>query len=254
MSEKKIEQDKNKRKKLYKLIEPEQNRWSFYNSFMLAVILISLLPLFFKGFVPLLHKVDRVIGVIFLVDYLLRFLTADLKQKRPLVPALLHYPCTPMAIADLLSLLPSFMLSASSAFRVLRLFRLIRILTLFRLVKLGRYASGFHVISAVIKRQAVPLLSVFALTCGYIFVCAVLIFNLEQSAFNSFPDALYWAAISVTSVGYGDICPVTAVGKGIAALSSVIGVAVIALPAGVITAGYLKVWSEREGKKSEKTK
>lgn len=192
---------------------------------------------------------DRIVGFIFLIDYLFRFLTADLKQNRPLIPALLHYPFTPMAIADLLSLLPSFLLSASSAFRVLRLFRLIRILTLFRLIKLGRYASGFHVISAVLQRQAVPLLSVFALTCAYIFVCTVLIFNLEPTPFTDFFDALYWAAISVPSVGYGDICPVTAVGKGIAALSSVIGVAVIALPAGVITAGYLKVWSEREGKK-----
>ena len=239
---------KSRRQRLYEFIEPGLGSWNWYDSFMLAVICVSLLPLFFKGFVPALRGVDKAAGAIFLVDYLLRFITADLKQKRPLAAALLHYPFTPMAVADLLSLLPSFMLSASSAFRVLRLFRLIRILNLFRLVKLSRYMTGFYVISAVLRRQALPLLSVFALTCAYIFLCAVLLFNLEPETFANFADALYWAAISVTSVGYGDICPVTAAGKAVAALSAVVGIAVIALPAGVITAGYLEVIRDRKKK------
>ena len=77
------------------------------------------------------------------------------------------------------------------------------------------------------------------LAVGYILVSALTIFNVEQDSFGSFFDAVYWATISLTTVGYGDIYPVTTLGKAFTILSSIFGIAIIALPSGIITAGFM---------------
>ena len=78
------------------------------------------------------------------------------------------------------------------------------------------------------------------LALGYIFISALIIFNVEPSTFPNFFDALYWATISLTTVGYGDIYAVSTTGKIITMISSFLGIAIVALPAGIITAGYMK--------------
>lgn len=237
------------RKKVFKLIRPDGEDYNGYDLFMIGVIAVSLLPLLFKDLTPALLRIDRVAGYVFALDYFLRLITADFRQSAPLYTALLRYPFTPMAVIDLLSMLPSFLLSAGGVFRIFRLVRLLRALSLLRLFRLSRYARGLHTIAAVLVRQRVPLLSVFSLTCGYIFFCALIMFQLEPETFESFFDALYWSAVSLTTVGYGDLFPVTAPGKAVAALSAIVGIAVIALPAGVITAGYMEIWKERREQK-----
>jgi voltage-gated potassium channel len=75
---------------------------------------------------------------------------------------------------------------------------------------------------------------------AYILISALVIFNVEPESFETFFDAIYWATVSLTTVGYGDIYPVTTVGRVVTMLSSILGIAIIALPAGIITAGYMK--------------
>ena len=91
----------------------------------------------------------------------------------------------------------------------------------------------------IIKEQRSALYAVCLLALGYIFICALVIFNVEPETFPTFFDAVYWATVSLTTVGYGDIYPVSAAGRVISMLSSVFGIAIIALPAGIITAGFL---------------
>ena len=83
------------------------------------------------------------------------------------------------------------------------------------------------------------------LAAGYILISALIIFNVEPDTFDSFFMALYWATVSLTTVGYGDIYPVSFAGRLLAMISSVFGIAIVALPAGIITADYL---SELKGK------
>ena len=78
------------------------------------------------------------------------------------------------------------------------------------------------------------------LAIGYILVSALIIFNVEPESFDTFYDAIYGATVSLTTVAYGDIYPVTAVGRLVTMVSSVFGIAIIALPSGIITAGYLE--------------
>lgn len=81
---------------------------------------------------------------------------------------------------------------------------------------------------------------------AYIFISAIVIYNVEPDSFNTFFDAFYWATISLTTVGYGDIYPVTPIGRCVTMISSLIGIAINALPSSVITAGYLEEVSKKD--------
>lgn len=81
---------------------------------------------------------------------------------------------------------------------------------------------------------------------AYIFISAIVIYNVEPDSFNTFFDAFYWATISLTTVGYGDIYLVTPIGRCVTMISSLIGIAIIALPSSVITAGYLEEVSKKD--------
>ena len=92
---------------------------------------------------------------------------------------------------------------------------------------------------SVFKKQKNALIVVCCLAIGYVLVAALIIFNVEPETFRSFFDAVYWATVSLTTVGYGDLYAVSTVGKIITMVSSVFGIAIVALPAGIITAGYM---------------
>ena len=93
--------------------------------------------------------------------------------------------------------------------------------------------------TSVFKRQKDSLTIVAFLAMGYIFVTALVMFNIEPDTFNSFFDAIYWATVSLTTVGYGDIYATSGIGKILTMISSLFGIAIVALPAGIITAGYM---------------
>ena len=148
------------------------------------------------------------------------------------------YPITPMAIIDLLSILPSLTV-LNNGLKLLKLFRLLRTLKVLRTFKFLRYSKSFEIIANVFKSQRKVLSAVGSLAVAYILISALVIYNVEPDSFNTFFDAIYWATVSLTTVGYGDIYPVTVIGRLVTMLSSVLGIAIIALPAGIITAGYM---------------
>ena len=122
-------------------------------------------------------------------------------------------------------------------FRIIRIFRTFRV---FRVFKAFRYSKSIIIIINVIKNSKDALLAVCTLAIGYIFISALIIFNVEGDSFQSFFDAIYWATVSLTTVGYGDIYPITTAGRIITMISSIFGIAIVALPAGIITAGYME--------------
>lgn len=103
-----------------------------------------------------------------------------------------------------------------------------------------------EIIIDVIKSQRAPLAAVCSLAIGYVILSALIIFNVEPDTFRNFFDAIYWATVSLTTMGYGDIYPVTTVGRIVTMISSFVGIAIVALPAGIITAGYMDKISNRK--------
>ena len=229
------------RKSLYDIIEvaDEQNTLSkLYDWMMMIVIVVSIIPLAVRNANELTKMLDFVTVIIFIIDYILRLLTADLKLKKG-KKSLAEYPLTPMAVIDLVSILPSITL-LNSSLKLLRLFRLFRTFRVFRVFKVIRYSKSINIIINVFKKQREALLVVGGLAIGYIVISALIMFNVEPSTFPSFFDAVYWATVSLTTVGYGDIYAVSTIGKVITMLSSVFGIAIVALPAGIVTAGYME--------------
>lgn len=221
-----------------------------YDLFMMIVIVASLVPLAFKAQMPIFTVMDRIAAAVFIVDYLLRLITADLKMPARGNAAFLLYPFTPFAIIDLLSILPS-LVPLNAGFRLLRIFRLLRTFRVFRSFKLLRYSKNFRMIANVFQKQRRSLSCVASLAAAYILVSALVIFNVEPDSFASFFDAIYWATVSLTTMGYGDIYPVTTIGRIVTIVSSVLGIAIVALPAGIITAGYMHELQESESSEME---
>ena len=245
------------RKRIFSIIEASDGNdiWSsIYDAFMMVVIIISLLPLNFKEESDFFILTDKITAAIFIVDYILRWTTADLGSKNYPVIAFLRYPFTPMAIIDLVSILPSLSI-LNRGFKMLRVLRMFRAMRVLRVFKFVRYSKNIQIILNVIKRSRKPLLTVGMLALAYIYFSALVLFNVEPDTFETIYDAIYWAVISLTTVGYGDIYPVSAVGRSMAMLSSILGIAVVALPAGIITAGYMKELEDsvNEEEKSQET-
>lgn len=228
------------RKRIFEIIELSKggNKASgVYDTVMMVLILLCMIPLAFKTSNVIFELIEQTVAAIFIVDYLLRLLTADLKLKRGALSFFL-YPLTPMAVIDLLAILPTFF-AIASGFRLVKLLRLFRTFRVFRSFKIFRYSKSLEIIVDVIRTQREPLAAVASLAVGYVLISALVIFNVEPDTFDSFFDAIYWATVSLTTMGYGDIYPVTTIGRVVTMLSSFVGIAIVALPSGIITAGYM---------------
>lgn len=236
------------RRRIYEIIEkgsPDDKLSMFYDRFMIFCILCSIIPLCFKHTTPLFWWLDKITVCIFMVDYILRWGTADFKMLGKRKVSFLKYPFTPFAIIDLVTILSSLTMLESS----IRAFRVLRLPKCMKTLRFLRYSQGFHLMTKVFQKKKEDLLTVCYLVIGYILFSALLMYQVEPNTFETFFDAVYWSTITLTTVGFGDYAPVTVAGKAVAIVTSIVGIAVFALPTGIITAGYL---AELEPKKKKK--
>lgn len=230
------------RNRIYKMVHVYEGGLSsvIYKYFMIAVIVISMLPLTIKEDVSFFILLECFCLTVFLLDYFLRWLTADYRFKNHSWKAFMRYPFRVISIIDLMSI---FAL-ASSVFGWFSEDKMTPVLSVFRIVRIFRYSKSIQTILEILKRSKKPLIAVGSLAVGYIIISAIVIFNVEPDSFNSFFDAVYWSTVSLTTVGYGDIYPITVLGRTVAMISSFFGIAIVALPAGVVTAEYLNALKE----------
>ena len=238
------------RKRLFEIIEADDpgdgldKASTAYDILMIVLVVLSLLPLTMKADPPVFILFEQMTVVIFSLDYLLRWATADYKYGTKNAVAFLRYPFSPMAIVDLLSILPTLMM-IHPAFRLLRVMRLLRALRVLRVIKVVRYSGTIRLLSEVLRESRQPLAAVLSLAVGYIILAALVMFTVEAESFDNYFEAVYWATMSLTTVGYGDIYPITAIGRVVTMVSSLMGIAIIALPSSIITAGYIRALNRR---------
>ena len=165
------------RKKINIILEPNYDNLSsrIYDWFMLFVICLSIVPLLFRTSCRLFNVIDVGCCAIFIIDYVLRWMTADLRSKRKRSIAFICYPITGWAIIDLLSILPTLSL-LSPSFKLLRIARLTKIL---RVVKFLRYYEPLQLMLRVIREESRTLLTVLVMALSYVFCTALLIYNVD---------------------------------------------------------------------------
>ena len=244
------------RKKIFKIIELDEKDYlisKIYDRIMQTAIVVSIIPLMFRNHNVVFTTIEYVVTILFVVDYLLRWATADLRSGKKGIKQCLIYPFTLIAIVDLITILPAISY-VNDSLRVLRIWRLLRIL---RIAKIFKYYEPLQIVLEVFKKKAPVLLPVVGFALFYIFVTALFMFNVEQSVnpetgelfFDDFFDALYWSTCTLTTVGYGDIYPISDIGRVVSMISALVGIAIIALPSGIITAGYMEEVNERKNGK-----
>ena len=243
------------KKKVFEIIEPGRGASrisSVFDWFITALILASVVSVFVVTFdIPdwlssFLSKFEVVAVAIFTVEYLLRIWTADLlyKDRTPFM-ARLKYVASAMAIVDLIAILP-FYLPMFLPTSVLGM-RALRLVRLFRILKLNRYSDAMASIGRVIKEKRRELSGSFFFVALLMVISSLLMYAIEHDAqpqvFKNAFSGLWWAVATLTTVGYGDIYPVTVLGRIIGAFIAILGIAAVAIPTGIISSGLIESMS-----------
>lgn len=250
------------KKKVHILLHPELGftKWDkILNGFIIILIILNVAAVMLET-VAEIHKpyseffriFDMVSVIIFTVEYALRVWSSNNDPKYShKIHGRLRYIFSFYALIDLLAILPFYIhIMLGLDLRVLRILRLLRFLRLFRLTA---YMKSARVVRNVFKSRANDLKLSLALILFLIIIASCLVYFAEHlvqpKVFSSIPATIWWAVITVTSVGYGDMVPVTMWGKIFTSIITLAGLAVFALPAGIITSGFLE-----ETRKTKKQK
>jgi len=215
---------------------------------VVAVVLESDPSLTDADSVPYWSAFEVFSSVVFTIEYLLRLWCAveHPRYAHP-VRGRLRYMRTPLALVDLVAILPFWLPMVTSLdTRVLRALRLFR---LFRLLKIGRYSSAISALARVFSRKADELSMTFFAVSLSLIVFASLMYFVENPAqptvFTSITQTMWWAIATLTTVGYGDMYPITTAGQIIGGLIAVTGVVMIAVPSGIVASGFTEEIEER---------
>lgn len=208
---------------------------------VLAVVLQSVQRLA-DGYGRWFAVFEYVSVTVFSIEYLARAwsCTADPRYAHP-VWGRLRFLVSPMALVDLVAILPTLLFLAHLDLRFMRALRLVR---LARVAKLGRYSEASNVLLRVLKAKREELLLTMSLLLVLALICASAMYFVEGSVqpekFPDIPTTMWWAIVTITTVGYGDVFPVTGWGRVIGVITTLLGLLMIALPTGVFGAAFVE--------------
>lgn len=246
---------------IYQLIDEDKSNHkadAYIDFFISALIILNVIAVFFESYDQLdvvyksyLQWFEVFSIVIFTVEYLLRIWTADLLYTS-VSPgkARLKFIFSTYGIIDLIAIIPFFLpLITKLDLRVLRALRLFRLLRIF---KLGRHSRSLKLIASVIKETKYDLMVTTFVVFILLIISSTLMFYLENDsqpeAFDNIGQSLWWAVATLTTVGYGDIYPVTMGGKILGSIIALLGIGIVALPTGIISSAFIEKIQERKKK------
>jgi voltage-gated potassium channel len=240
--------------KVHVLLHPELGESKadkFINIFIITLIILNVIAVMVETIPGVLDKYgsyfdwfDRISVYIFTIEYVLRVWSCTHDPRyRGSIKGRLKYMFTPGAIIDLLAFLPYYIHVIVGL--DLRMLRILRLLRFFRLFRLTAYTRSAQMIFNVFKSRINELMLSLVLVLFLIIIASCLLYfaehlHPENKGFTSIPATLWWAVVTLTTTGYGDMYPITTVGKILAGMIMLAGVAFFALPAGIITAGFLE--------------
>ncbi len=254
------------RQRIYQLLEGSyvfsSLRSSLLHSFLFVLILVNVVSViletdaaYSQEYSDLFWQIELFSVIIFTLEYFVRvWVSAEIDPINSL-KARFKYMLTPVAIIDLVAILPFYI-----AFMVGIDLRIIRVVRLLRILKLGRHFAGINVLGQVLKAEFRPMMAAFTIMLTMIVLASSFMFLAENQAqpeqFASIPKAMWWAIVTLTTVGYGDVVPVTMIGRMIGAMIMILGIGMVALPAGMMASRFSEELHKRQDvfKKSLKEK
>lgn len=206
-----------------------------------TAVVVETLPELEDGHVALLRWFELTSVAIFAVEYLLRCWSIVEDPRFRGRWGRVRWACSPGGLVDLLAVLPSLLPLHGLDLRTLRLFRLLRIA---RIGKLARYSLAVQTMANVLRSKAVDLLSLLAALLVLLVVASTIMFWLEHDAqpqqFSSIPATMWWGIVTLTTIGYGDMAPMTPGGRAFGGLVAIMGIGMFALPAGLLGAAFVE--------------
>ncbi|WP_169975662.1 ion transporter [Tautonia rosea] len=214
---------------------------------ILAVILDSV-PSINRRVGPALNAFEWFSVAVFSAEYLLRLWSApaDPRFAQP-IRGRLRFMVTPLALIDLIAVLPAYLPLFGLDLRFVRALRLLRI---FRAAKLARYISALRLFGDVIREKREELILTTCVFGLMLLITSCLMYFAENEAqpeaFSSIPAAMWWSVVTLTTVGYGDIHPVTSLGRLLASFSAILGIGFFALPTAILGSGFIEEVEKRK--------
>ena len=249
------------RHRLYRELEPSargKTGLSRANTAIVALVLFSFL-LFALETEPaiegpardLLSFLNLVVLGVFGLEYVVRVWIAGEDARFAGAAGRIRYVLSPYALADLAAFLPELLWLLLPHAGDDSMLMFLRVLRLVRLLKIARFVPAFEILGAALQRAGTQLLTALAMALALVFVAAVLLYFIEgvgqgREAFASIPRAVWWAIATLTTVGYGDVYPVTVGGKIAASVIAFAGIGVVALPTGIFASAFSDELRERE--------
>ncbi len=232
-------------------LEPDEpGGINFFSGLIIALVLISLMSLALetevarddttlnRAWLAPLQAINVAVVWIFAVEFALRFWSEGENPAHAGVMGRLRFLLQPVTIADVLAFLPELIAMVLFPAASFALFPALRALRLFRLFKLARYVPAFAIVGAAVKRAWAPLMAALCVAGAQLYIAAMMLYLIEgetkPEAFGSIARAMWWAVVTLTTVGYGDVYPESLWGRVAAGLVALAGVGIVALPTGII--------------------
>ena len=248
------------KKRVYNLLSVSQkpgNASWYIDIFIIVLIVLNVIALLLESIAPLQRRFENEFYffelfsvIVFTIEYLLRLWSATVITgfQNP-IKGRVKFALTPLAIIDLLAILPFYLPFIGIDLRLLRILRMFRI---FRLFKIARYVTALALINRVIKTKKEELVISLIFTVFILLIASTLMYYVENEAqpnnFSSIPETMWWGIATLTTVGYGDIYPVTGLGRFLGGTISIIGIGLFALPTGILASGFSEELSRKKFK------
>ena len=243
--------DNTRRKERYRIIEKDDgtNKASrVFDIFIFLLVIFSIFQIVLESHKNIYlaysyyFKIFEVFTVIiFTVEYILRIYTAKYKYNKTDFWSVIRFIFSFEGIIDIVSILPFYLpLAVKIDFRFLRILKVGKVTRIF---KLGRYSKSFNTIKSVLRKEKEVLVITLVFSFILILISSILMYYVENpvhpEAFPNITAAMWWGIATLTTIGYGDIYPVTVLGKILASFVAIIGIGIIAIPTGIISAGFV---------------
>jgi len=240
-------------KRVYSLVEKGDHGSKanlIFDYFIILLIILSTVAIILESFAHINTTYDKALRIfnafsviVFTIEYILRLYVSPITNpSSTILKSVFIFIFSFFGLIDLLAILP-FYLPLLFPFD-LRFIRILRLLRFFRLLKLGRYSSSMILIGSVIKESRRELWLTLFVSLLVLIMAATMMYYVEgkeqPEAFPNIVATFWWATATLTTVGYGDIYPVTNIGKVLSGVIAILGIGLIALPTGIISAGFLE--------------